>query len=142
MKSRFGTYFFLSARLLLGAIFIAASIDKIAHPAEFARIVSNYNILPGQMVNAVAVLLPWLEAILGLFILCGWWPAGAVCLANLLLVIFLIALLQAVARGIDLHCGCFSTKASGAPQTIWYLARDALFLMLGAAAMIEVLRRY
>jgi len=142
MNSRLATYFFLSARLLLGAVFIAASIDKIAHPAEFAGIVSNYRILPGHMVNAVAIVLPWLEAILGLFLLCGWWPAGAVGLADLLLLVFLIALAQAVARGIDLHCGCFSTKTAGSPQTMWYLARDVFFLMLGAAATIHVLRRY
>ena len=36
MKSRLRKYFFLSARLLLGALFIAASIDKIAHPGEFS----------------------------------------------------------------------------------------------------------
>jgi uncharacterized membrane protein YphA (DoxX/SURF4 family) len=142
MKSRLGAYFFLIARLLLGAIFIAASIDKIAHPAEFAKIVSNYHILPGQLVNAVALILPWLEAILGLFILCGWWLAGAVGLADLLLLVFFIAIAQAVARGIDLHCGCFSTSAAGPPQTGWYLARDMIFLMLGAAATIQVVKRY
>jgi uncharacterized membrane protein YphA (DoxX/SURF4 family) len=142
MKARFGTYFFILARLVLGAVFLIASIDKIVHPAEFAGIVSNYHLLPGQMVNTVAVVLPWLEAILGLYILCGWWPAGAVGLANLLLLLFMAALAQAVARGIDLHCGCFSTKAAGSPQTTWYLARDALFLIPGIAAMIQVLRQY
>jgi uncharacterized membrane protein YphA (DoxX/SURF4 family) len=142
MKSQLGTYFFLSARLLLGAIFLTASIDKIAHPAEFAKIISNYHILPGQMVNTVAIVLPWLEAILGLFILCGWWPAGAVSLANLLLLVFFIAIAQAVARGIDLHCGCFSTKTEGSPQTLWYLGRDVLFLLVGATAMTRVLRRH
>ena len=136
MKS-LGRYFFLSARLLLGAIFIAASIDKIAHPLEFAEIVSNYQILPGPTANIVAIILPWLEAILGLFILCGWWLPGAVALANLLLIFFLGALVQAFARGIDLHCGCFSVKAAGAPRMLWHLIRDAIFLLLGAVAMIE-----
>jgi uncharacterized membrane protein YphA (DoxX/SURF4 family) len=140
MKSRFSRYFFLSTRLLLGAIFIGASIDKIAHPLEFAKIVSNYQILPGPTANIVAIVLPWLEAILGLFILCGWWLPGAIALANLLLIFFFGALVQAVARGIDLHCGCFSTKAAGSPQTLWYLIRDMIFLLLGAAAMIQVLR--
>ena len=140
MKSRFSTYFFLSTRLLLGAIFIAASIDKIAHPAEFAEIVSNYQILPGYMVNIVAIVLPWLEAILGLFIVCGWWLPGATALANLLLVCFLGALVQAVARGIDLQCGCFSVKAAGATHTVWYLVRDSFFLLLGTTVTIQAFR--
>jgi uncharacterized membrane protein YphA (DoxX/SURF4 family) len=140
MKSRLSRYFFRCTRLFLGAIFIAASIDKIAHPAEFAKVVSNYQILPGHMVNIVAIVLPWLEAILGLFILCGWCLPGAAILTNLLLVTFLGALSSAVARGIDINCGCFSVKAATSQHTVWYLARDLLFLLLGAAVMIQVFR--
>jgi uncharacterized membrane protein YphA (DoxX/SURF4 family) len=140
MKSRPGKYFFLCIRLLLGAVFVAASIDKIAHPGEFAKIVFNYQILPDRLINIVAIVLPWLEALVGLFILCGWWLPGAVALANLLLVTFLGALCFAVARGIDINCGCFSVKASGSPRFAWYLARDLLFLLLGTAVMIQVLR--
>ena len=142
MKSRFSTYFFLSARLILGAIFLSASIDKIAHPAEFAIIVSNYQILPGCLVNIVAIVLPWLEAILGLFIVCGWWLPGAAALADLLLVCFLGALVQAVARGINLQCGCFSVKAAGATHTVWYLARDSFFLLLGITVTIHAFRAH
>ena len=140
MKSRFSIYFFICTRLLLGAIFIAASIDKIVHPAAFAKIVSNYQILPGQLINIMAIVLPWLEAVLGLFIMCGWCLPGAAILANLLLVTFLGALSFAVARGIDINCGCFSTKAAGAPHTLWYLARDLLFLLLGTSVTIQVFR--
>jgi len=142
MSSRIGKYFFMSARLVLGALFIVASIDKIAHPLEFARIVSNYRILPGAMVNIIAVVLPWLEVILGLLLLCGWWLPGAAVVANLLLLVFLGALAQASVRGIDLHCGCFSTKVSGAPQTAWYFVRDILFLLPGGAVLIQVMKKY
>jgi uncharacterized membrane protein YphA (DoxX/SURF4 family) len=139
MKSRFSTYFFLCARVLLGAIFIAASIDKIAHPSEFAKIVSNYHIIPASMINIVAIVLPWLEAVLGVFILCGWWMPGSTVLANLLLLVFVLALAQAAIRGIDLHCGCFSTRESGPANFAWYLVRDILFLLLGACVMVPVL---
>jgi hypothetical protein len=140
MKSRLSRYFSRSMRMLLGAIFIAASIDKIAHPAEFAKIVSNYQILPGHLVNIVAIVLPWLEAILGAFILYGWCLPGAVILANLLLVTFFGALSAAIARGIDINCGCFSVKAATSLNTAWYLARDFLFLLLGTTVMIHVFR--
>lgn len=140
MKRRLSSYFFVCARLILGVIFLAASIDKIAHPAEFAKIVANYQILPGPTVNVVAVVLPWLEAVLGLFILSGWWLPGATVLANLLLLAFFGAIAQAVARGIDLRCGCFSSTAAGSPHTAGYLTRDLLFLLLGAAVMIQVYR--
>ncbi len=140
MKSRLSTYFFLFARLFFGAVFIAASIDKIAHPAEFAKIVSNYHILPGCLINIVAIVLPWLEAIIGIFIVCGWWLPGATALANLLLAVFLAAFGQAVARGIDLQCGCFSVRDVASTNAVWYFARDSLFLLIGAAVMIHAFR--
>ncbi len=140
MKSRFSINFFLCTRLLLGALFVAASVDKIAHPAQFSEIVSNYQILPGYLANIAAIVLPWLEMLLGLLILCGWWLAGAIALANLLLIAFLGALSFAVARGIDINCGCFSVTGAASPHTVWYLARDLLFLLLGTAVMIQVLR--
>ena len=126
--------------MLLGVIFIAASVDKIAHPAEFAEIVQNYQILPDSLVNVFAVVLPWLEALLGILILCGWWLKGATTLANLLLVVFLGALGAAVARGIDVHCGCFSSKASGQPHTLWYFGRDIILLLLGVFVMRAAFR--
>jgi len=84
--------------------------------------------------------LPWLEAVLGLFILCGWCLPGAAILANLLLVTFLGALSFTVARGIDINCGCFSVKAAAPQHAVWPLARDLLFLLLGATVMIQVFR--
>ena len=140
MKSRPSRYFFICTRLLFGAIFIAASIDKIAHPAEFAKIVSNYQILPGDLINITAIVLPWLEAVLGLFILCGWCLPGASILANLLLVIFLGALSSAAARGIDINCGCFSVKAAAQQHTVWHLVRDLLILLIGTSVTIQVFR--
>ena len=45
-------------RVVLGVTFIYASLDKIAHPDQFARIVYNYKILPGFLINIFAVTLP------------------------------------------------------------------------------------
>ncbi len=140
MKPRFGIYFFIGMRLLLGAIFIAASIDKIAHPAKFAEIVQNYQILPDYMVNIASIVLPWLEALLGALILFGWWLPGATAIASLLLVVFMAALSFAVARGIDTHCGCFSTSAAGSAHPYWDLSRDLLLLLVSAYVTVRVFR--
>ncbi|HOV88433.1 MAG TPA: MauE/DoxX family redox-associated membrane protein, partial [Syntrophobacteraceae bacterium] len=42
---------FTVVRIFLGIVFFAASADKILHPAPFARIVYNYQILPSSLVN-------------------------------------------------------------------------------------------
>jgi len=118
-------------RLILGAIFIIASADKILHPAAFAQAMFNYQILPDYLINIVSIILPWLEVLLGVFLLFGIWLPGTVTLTNALLISFLGALVFNVARGLDVHCGCFSTNATGTPATAWYLVRDTVFLLMG-----------
>jgi uncharacterized membrane protein YphA (DoxX/SURF4 family) len=123
----------IAARLIMAGIFIYASIDKIAHPAAFAKDVYNYQILPDNMINLTALVLPWLELLLGLCLLAGVWMPGAVLSVNGLLLAFLAALLFNMARGLDVNCGCFST-GSDAPimSTTYYLLRDIGFLAVGA----------
>ena len=123
-----GNRLFLLGRLALGFIFIFASIDKILNPAAFSEVIANYQLLPDQAINVMAIVLPWLELILGALLVAGLWLPGVVALATLLLVVFFLALLISLARGLDIHCGCFSTGAEGEPEMLWTLVRDALFL--------------
>lgn len=54
-------------RLVLGVTFVYASLDKIAHPEQFARIVYNYKTLPHFLINIFAVMLPGLNSFLDFF---------------------------------------------------------------------------
>lgn len=119
-------------RLILGAIFIVSSVGKIHDPGAFAKIVYNYQLLPDPLINLAAIILPWLELMIGICLMGGCWLPGAVTLANGLLVVFFGALVFNVARGLDVHCGCFSTGTEGDPATTWYLIRDSAFLLMGA----------
>jgi uncharacterized membrane protein YphA (DoxX/SURF4 family) len=120
------------ARLILAGIFIYASLDKIAHPAAFAKDVYNYQILPDALINLAALVLPWLEMFLGLCLLAGIWLPGAVLTINVLMVVFLAALVFNLARGLDINCGCFSTGSEAPAMSAgWYLLRDAGFLAVG-----------
>ncbi|MFH1123609.1 MAG: MauE/DoxX family redox-associated membrane protein [Pseudomonadota bacterium] len=123
--------FSLCARLILGAVFIYASINKIAYPAAFAEAVYNYQILPDALINLTAIILPWVELILGVLLVLGIWLPGSVLLSNLLLLIFLSALVFNLARGLDVQCGCFSTIQEGGNNVpaAWYVFRDGLFLL-------------
>ena len=46
MKKYFKGPLVILCRLVLGGVFIYASLDKIAHPAEFAKAIGNYHVLP------------------------------------------------------------------------------------------------
>lgn len=119
----------LAARVLLGSIFIVASLDKILHPGLFARAVYNYQILPDPAVNVVALWLPWLEVVAGVSLVLGFWARGSILVLTGLLVVFLGALGFNLARGLDVACGCFSTRSKG-PTGALTLLRDSLFLLV------------
>lgn len=119
----------LAARLLLGSIFIAASLDKVIHPEPFARAVYNYRLLPDVAVNVVALWLPWLELMGGALLVVGVWLRGSILVLTGLLVAFLGALGFNLARGLDVACGCFSIRSKD-PVTVLTLLRDSLFLIV------------
>ncbi|MBW1980059.1 MAG: DoxX family membrane protein [Deltaproteobacteria bacterium] len=131
----------LTVRFVLGAVFLYASVDKILHPQAFAEIVYNYQILPDSLINVTALILPWLELLLGLSLISGICLPGSVLLANLLLVTFLAALLFNAVRGLDIQCGCFSTSALQSESAmIWYLVREVLFLVLSGYLFCYIFR--
>jgi uncharacterized membrane protein YphA (DoxX/SURF4 family) len=118
-------------RLALGGIFIYSSLDKIAHPEEFARIIANYGILPDALVTLPALVLPWLELFAGLLLVAGIWTRSAAALLSLLLLAFILALGVNAVRGIDVSCGCFSTSAEIKENAWGLILRDLLILIPG-----------
>jgi uncharacterized membrane protein YphA (DoxX/SURF4 family) len=116
-------------RIVLGCVFIYASLDKIKHPDLFAEAVYNYQLLPEIAVNLVAISLPWLELLSGILLVLGLWMEGSILILSGLMVVFIGALGINLARGLDVHCGCFITQSSD-PITILALFRDSLFLLL------------
>jgi len=132
---------YLLLRLALGGIFIYASLDKILHPAAFAEIIFNYQILPGALINLTAIVLPWLELVIGLLLVFGIFMPGAAALTGLLLTVFWASLLFNLARGLDIDCGCFSTQSAGSASMAWHFIRDSVFLIMGLALFILVLKR-
>jgi uncharacterized membrane protein YphA (DoxX/SURF4 family) len=118
-------------RLALGGIFIYASLDKIAHPREFAEIIANFAILPDFLVTLPALVLPWLELAAGLCLVVGLWTRSSALLLTLLLLGFILALGFNALRGIDLSCGCFSTSASDTENAYVLIFRDLLILIPG-----------
>lgn len=121
---------YLITRWILGVVFIVAAYDKILHPNAFAAIVNNYQILPGGMINLTALVLPWLEMIIGICLVAGWVMPGAVIFANILLLTFTVLIFYNLHRGLDISCGCFSTAPGESPVGKLTIARDTIFLLL------------
>ncbi len=139
----------LVLRLLLGAFFVYASLDKIASPAGFAKIVYQWQVAGPVPANLVAVTLPWVELVAGLLLVAGVWRREAALVVALLLLVFLGAATSVLARGIDVvNCGCVSVAKESADSAWppawtkgvgWFLIVRNL-LMLAAALAIAFVR--
>jgi uncharacterized membrane protein YphA (DoxX/SURF4 family) len=124
-----------AAAVLLGAVFLYASLEKIAQPREFARIVYHYQVIgPSARLgyapaNLFAVALPWTEALAGVLLIAGVWRREAAAVVTILLVTFLAAVGSALYRGIDIqNCGCFTVEGAGRQAGLWLLVGDAALL--------------
>lgn len=118
-------------RFILGGIFIYASIDKIAHPDAFAKIIYNYRLFPDFSVHLLAIIVPWIEMITGLFLVSGFFKQTAAIMLSTLVFLFIIALSINLIRGLDFNCGCFTTVSTGKSDPLGLVIRDILLLIPG-----------
>ncbi len=146
LKIRDNEYIELIVRLAVGFIFIYASLDKIANPAQFARIVYNYHLLPGNLINLMAIILPWVEIVCGLTLVLGIYKKGSIYIINLMVLVFIVAVTVNLIRGVDLECGCFTVSSKAKSNAMSLLIRDigllilTIYLLFNRAVRFDLLK--
>lgn len=96
-------------RIAIGLVMIAAALGKIGDPGAFSAQIHNFRLIPVAAENLLAVLLPWVELIAGLALVLGVRARSAAWLSAAMMVVFTFAVSLALARGLDIECGCFGT---------------------------------
>jgi len=133
----------LICRLILGAVFIYASLDKIMNPDDFAKAIGNYHVLPLGLENLLALVLPWIEMLTGLCLIIGVMVDGATILIILMNIVFIFAISQALARGISIECGCFSVSSEGGDNIgLQTILRDIGYLLLAYVVYYRQERKF
>ena len=99
----------LLTRLGLGGVLIYAGAVKVPEPTAFTNAIANFEILPHLGNQIVAYTLPWAEIAIGLMLICGLWLRVSAAMTVLMFLGFGGAVLFALARGLDIECGCFGT---------------------------------
>lgn len=125
------SWLWLLLRLGLAGVFAYAGAIKLGDPTGFAVEIDHYQLMP-SLAPYLAAALPALEITLalGLVVLPSPWRRAAAlgCLA--LMVAFTVAAASAMARNLDIDCGCFG-KGSG-PITWVTIARDVALIAVSA----------
>jgi uncharacterized membrane protein YphA (DoxX/SURF4 family) len=129
--ARAAAWLAVPARWYLGVLFVGACLHKIADPRAFALDIATYDILPLALVNLAAITLPWAELAAGAMLLVGHRVRPAALMVAAMMVAFLAALAIALARGLDMSCGCFASQgAEDDPISRLTLLRDLAWLAL------------
>lgn len=135
-KQRWLSLALISMRVVLGCVFIFASWHKIVQPAEFARAIANYQLLPQALVNPAALLLPWVELVCGVGLLSGLLRRGSALILSILLLIFITALAISLFRGLNIHCGCFSSAIRSGSNMYMDILLDIALLAMSVVTFI------
>jgi putative oxidoreductase len=116
----------LVLRLVVGGVFLWAGILKIFDPLEFAQAIANYKFFPRLITFFLALVLPWLEVICGIFLILGIFRNASALLVSCLLAGFLVLITSAILRGLDIDCGCFGSLSQKADYKL--MLSDSLLL--------------
>ena len=128
----------LLVRIIIGSIFIYAGFIKLIDPKAFAKVISQYDIVPEFLLAPLAIGLPALEFLAGLGLIFN--IRGSLTVISNLLMFFILVLGYGLFNNMDIDCGCFSTEEINAHNSLKQaLFRD--FLMIAAACYLYVFRR-
>jgi hypothetical protein len=113
---------------LLALVFALSSAGKLRNRAAFAGVLMDYRLLPDALVSPLALVIPFVEAVVALALLLEDTRATAAAWAAGLIVLFSVAVWINLLRGrTHIDCGCFGgafrQRISG-----WLLARNAVLL--------------
>ena len=126
----------LVLRVAIGVIFVVAGASKVGHAPEFAAQIAGFRLLPQAVIAPMALVLPFLEILLGGYLVVGLFTRMAAWVAVLLFAAFDGAIASAVVRGMTVSCGCFGPNDK--TVTTWAeVARDAVFVLLAVVVALR-----
>jgi len=128
-----------AAQIVAGLIFLASALAKIADLSAFAGSIHNFHLepfVPMAATNLLAITIPWIELIAGLALVGGVRPRAGAVVYTVLLAVFTIGVISAMARGLSFDCGCFG-KAGAGPVGAKKLAENLVMIAVGVIAAVE-----
>ncbi len=118
----------------MGALFAYAAVAKLRDPVRFADDVANYRLLPASWVAPTTAVILGLELTVAALLILGLYVRAAASVTAAMLLVFTVAIAQAVGRGVDLNCGCFGSGSE--PANVWTVGRDVALLLVAAGVAV------
>jgi len=94
-------------RIILGGIFITASVTKLQQQTTFVDTVIGYGILPDVLAQLYGLVVPWVELFIGCCLILGIFSRFASAVSIPLIISFVVASSYALLNPVEGGCGCF-----------------------------------
>ena len=146
MFRRSRSWLSLAARLVLAVVFAVAGWPKLLDPDGTVHSVRAFRLVPEALVPAFGYGLPVLELALALLLLVGLLTRPTAVVTGVLLIIFMVGIAAAWARGLSIECGCFGASSGPVVDPVrgyaLDLLRDAGLLLLAAWLVVFPASRF
>ncbi|OPZ67591.1 MAG: Methylamine utilization protein MauE [Verrucomicrobia bacterium ADurb.Bin474] len=118
--------------LMLGGIFVYSGMIKLADPDALFKDILAYRIIGPELAYPMTFFLPAYELVCGVALLIPKLRHSALLWISLMLLVFMLAILSAWVRGIDVSCGCFGSIDDGVASydPLAWIMRDAAMLVM------------
>lgn len=102
------------SRWLIGLLLVVSGFEKAVLPYQnFVYVIQAYEIFPPSLEIIAARVVPWVELVVGTFLITGLWLKPVIRLCQGLFFTFIILISQALVRRLPLDdCGCFGQLIS------------------------------
>jgi putative oxidoreductase len=116
-------------RIVIGLILLVSGFEKAMNPHQnFLYVIQAYQMFPPWAEKLAALTVPWVELLVGLFMVLGLWVIWALKGSLLLFGAFVVIVSQALLRGLPIdQCGCFGEFLHVPPSYI--LVFDSLVVL-------------
>jgi putative oxidoreductase len=125
----------LICQIILGFIFVYAAVGKIIYPGIFENAIKSYSNVPVKFTKIFVYAIPFVELIFGIFLLVGYFVRTSAIILSSFLVLFIILLIYAEIKGLNVDCGCFVKFSSESEiinkSNLELIIRDIMFLIPG-----------
>jgi uncharacterized membrane protein YphA (DoxX/SURF4 family) len=122
-------------QIAIGLLFAAAALAKLGDLHSFAEEIHNFKMLPVAIENIVAMTLPWIELVAALALILGVRARSGSLVAACMMAVFIVAVAVAMARGLDIECGCFGTADGTRVGFVKLLENSGMFALAAIGSL-------
>ena len=121
-------YLSFAFRIIAGGTLVYSGVTKVLAESPFVDEVAEYDLLPEGLVDVFAATLPWVEIVVGVYLLLGLALRITAVVGALTALSFVIANSVVLHRGLNMDCPCFGDNAA-VPTEVALGMDCALFIM-------------